>query len=150
MISFNDIDAAINMANKYRNRFKIVTLDGQVMNPGGSMTGGSVNKEAGILSRANELEKLTAKEKELQDKKLIIESELTEAQRQVDQVEFELNTARDQLRSAEDQVLRLQGQEKQHEILLQAIVDAIASAEREKDALSERDRSDRNKSDGFD
>ena len=39
-------------------RFKIVTLDGQVMNPGGSMTGGSVNKEAGILSRANELETL--------------------------------------------------------------------------------------------
>ncbi len=143
IVIVNDIDAAINMANKYRNRFKIVTLDGQVMNPGGSMTGGSVNKEAGILSRANELEKLTAKEKELQDKKLITEAELTEAQRQVDQVEFELNTARDQLRSAEDQVLRLQGQEKQHEILLQAIVDAIASATREKEALAERDRSDR-------
>ncbi len=143
IVIVHDIDAAINMANKYRNRFKIVTLDGQVMNPGGSMTGGSVNKEAGILSRANELEKLTAREKELQDKKLITEAELTEAQRQVDQVEFELNTARDQLRSAEDQVLRLQGQEKQHEILLQAIVDAIASATREKDALNERDRSDR-------
>ena len=143
IVIVNDIDAAINMANKYRNRFKIVTLDGQVMNPGGSMTGGSVNKEAGILSRANELEKLTAKEKELQDKKLITEAELTEAQRQVDQVEFELNTARDQLRSAEDQVLRLQGQEKQHEILLQAILDAIASATREKEALAERDRSDR-------
>ncbi len=143
IVIVNDIDAAINMANKYRNRFKIVTLDGQVMNPGGSMTGGSVNKEAGILSRANELEKLTAREKELQDKKLITEAELSEAQRQVDQVEFELNTARDQLRSAEDQVLRLQGQEKQHEILLQAIVDAIASATREKEALGERDRSDR-------
>jgi chromosome segregation protein len=143
IVIVHDIDAAINMANKYRNRFKIVTLDGQVMNPGGSMTGGSVNKEAGILSRANELEKLTAKEKELQDKKLITEAELSEAQRQVDKVEFELNTARDQLRSAEDQVLRLQGQEKQYEILLQAIVDAIASATREKDALAERDRSDR-------
>ena len=46
-----DMDAAINMSQKYRGRFKIVTLDGQVMNPGGSMTGGSVNKDAGILSR---------------------------------------------------------------------------------------------------
>ena len=54
----SDMDAAIAMAQKSRGRFKIVTLDGQVMNPGGSMTGGSVNKEAGILSRANELEKL--------------------------------------------------------------------------------------------
>ena len=138
-----DIDAAIAMANQYRSRFKIVTLDGQVMNPGGSMTGGSVNKDAGILSRANELEKLTAQEKELQDKKLEAEAELAEAQRLCDQVEFQLNTAKEQLREAEDQVLRLQGQEKQHEILLQAIVDAESSAQRERDALRQRDASDR-------
>ena len=143
IVIVQDIDAAINMANKYRNRFKIVTLDGQVMNPGGSMTGGSVNKEAGILSRANELEKLTAQEQDLQQKKMITEAELTEAQRSLDQVEFELNTARDQLREAEDACLRLQGQEKQHEILLRAILDAAASAQRECDALRERERGDR-------
>ena len=138
-----DMDAAINMSQKYRNRFKIVTLDGQVMNPGGSMTGGSVNKDAGILSRANELEKLTAQEKKLQQDKLVTEAELQEAQRQCDQVEFQMAAARDQLREAEDQVLRLQGQEKQYEILLNAIVEAEASAQREKDSLNERDRSDR-------
>ena len=138
-----DIDAAIAMANQYRSRFKIVTLDGQVMNPGGSMTGGSVNKDAGILSRANELEKLTAQEKDLQEKKTAAEAELAEAQRLADQVEFQLNTAKEQLREAEDQVLRLQGQEKQHEILLQAIVDAESSAQRERDALKQRDASDR-------
>ena len=70
-----DLDAAIAMAGKYHNRFKIVTLDGQVMNAGGSMTGGSVNKEAGILSRANELEKLSAQEKKLQDEKLKLEAD---------------------------------------------------------------------------
>ena len=142
IVIVSDIDAAIAMANKYRNRFKIVTLDGQVMNPGGSMTGGSVNKEAGILSRANELEKLTAQEKDLENQKLVTEAELSEDQRQVDQVEYELNTARDQLREAEDACLRLQGQEKQHEILLQAIVDAIGSAQRELDVLDQRSRSD--------
>ena len=143
IVIVQDIDAAISMANKYRNRFKIVTLDGQVMNPGGSMTGGSTNKEAGILSRANELEKLNEREKGLQQQKLITESELTEAQRALDQVEFELNTARDQLREAEDACLRLQGQEKQHEILLQAIEDAAASAQRELDALQSRQNADR-------
>ncbi|MBQ2928270.1 MAG: chromosome segregation protein SMC [Oscillospiraceae bacterium] len=138
-----DMDAAIHMSQKYRNRFKIVTLDGQVMNPGGSMTGGSINKDAGILSRANELEKLNAQEKKLQQDRLVLEAELQEAQRQADQVEFQMNTARDQLREAEDQVLRLQGQEKQYEILLQAILEAEGSAQREKDSLQERDRSDR-------
>ena len=138
-----DIDAAIAMANKYRSRFRIVTLDGQVMNPGGSMTGGSVNKEAGILSRANELEKLTAQEKDLNERKLICEADLREAQRQLDQVEFQLAAARDQLREAQDQVLRLQGIEKQHEIMLAAIEEAEESARRERDALAVRDQADR-------
>ena len=138
-----DMDAAINMSQKYRSRFKIVTLDGQVMNPGGSMTGGSVNKDAGILSRANELEKLTAQERKLQQDKQVTEAELQEAQRQCDQVDFQISAARDQLREAEDQVLRLQGQEKQYEILVNAIVEAEFSAQRERDSLNERDRSDR-------
>ena len=138
-----DIDAAISMANKYRNRFKIVTLDGQVMNPGGSMTGGSVNKEAGILSRANELEKLTKQEKALQQEKLVCEANLQKAQRQFDEVEFEINTAREQLREAEDQVLRTEGTVRQYEVLLEAIEGAAESAERERDALRQRDTSDR-------
>ena len=138
-----NIDTAIAMAKQYQNRFKIVTLDGQVMNTGGSMTGGSVNKEAGILSRANELEKLTAQEKELEEKVRVCEEDLQEAQRLVDQVDFEMNATKDQLREAEDQVLRLQGQEKQHEIMVQAITEALASARREKDALDAREKADR-------
>jgi chromosome segregation protein len=53
-----DIDCAIAVAKKYSNRFKIVTLDGQVMNAGGSMTGGSRSHNSGILSRANQIEKI--------------------------------------------------------------------------------------------
>ena len=137
-----DIDAAIMMADKYHNRFKIVTLDGQVMNPGGSMTGGSINKESGILSRANELEKLTAQEKELEQNMAVTDAELREAQRAADQVQFQLETAKEQLREAQDQVLRLQGQEKQYEIMLEAICDAIAAAKRERETLRERHSSD--------
>ena len=143
IVIVQDMDAGIAMANKYGHRFKIVTLDGQVLNAGGSMTGGSVNKDAGILSRANELEKLTAEEKRLQKKQLELEAQLQEAQRAADQVEFQITAAGDQLREAEDQVLRMQGQEKQHEILLSAIEDAMESAQRELDSLDARNRNDR-------
>ena len=143
IVIVQDMDAGIAMANQYGHRFKIVTLDGQVLNAGGSMTGGSVNKDAGILSRANELEKLTAEEKRLQAKQLELEAELQEAQRAADQVEFQITAAGDQLREAEDQVLRMQGQEKQHEILLGAIEDAMESAQRELDSLDARNRNDR-------
>ena len=137
-----DLDAAIAMARQFKNRFRIVTLDGQVMNSGGSMTGGSVNRDAGILSRANELEKLVAQEKQLQSQRQEEEGKLQELQRQLDQVDFQMHTAQDSLREAQDQVLRLQGQEKQYEVLYNAILEAEQSAGRERKTLQERDRSD--------
>ena len=138
-----NIDDAIAMSRQYNNRFRIVTLDGQVKNVGGSVTGGAVNKESGILSRANEIEKLTAQEKKLTDKKNLLEADLTEAQRSVDQVQFQMTAAADQLRDAEDSVLRLQGQQKQHEIWLTAISDAAGSAKAELEGLNARQNADR-------
>ena len=41
-----DLDCGVTMARRYQNRFRIVTLDGQVINRGGSMTGGSVSRSA--------------------------------------------------------------------------------------------------------
>ncbi len=143
IVIVQDIDSAIAMAKQYGNRFKIVTLDGQVMNPGGSMTGGSVNKEAGILSRANELDKLTAQEGELTEKLEKLETEFQEARRAADQVEFQLNTAKEQLLEAEKQVLTQEGYVRQHETWLQALCDAKEAATRELESLQKRSGSDR-------
>ncbi|MDR1001880.1 MAG: chromosome segregation protein SMC [Oscillospiraceae bacterium] len=53
-----DINSAIAIAKRYKYQFKVVTLDGQVINAGGSMTGGSMAKNSGILSRKHEIERL--------------------------------------------------------------------------------------------
>ena len=143
IVVVEDIDSAIAMAKSYGNRFKIVTLDGQVVNPGGSMTGGSVNKEAGILSRANELEKLTAQEKDLTEKLQALETQFQEARRAADQVEFQLTAAKEQLQEAEKQVLTAEGLTRQHEIWLQAIRDAEETANKERESLEKRSASDR-------
>ena len=49
---------AIAISKRYDHRYRIVTLDGQLVNAGGSLTGGSAAKGSGILSRANELKRL--------------------------------------------------------------------------------------------
>ena len=51
---------AIAISKRYDHRYRIVTLDGQLVNAGGSLTGGSAAKGSGILSRANELKRLRA------------------------------------------------------------------------------------------
>lgn len=63
-----DMDAARRTAKKYRYRFRIVTLDGQVVNAGGSMTGGSMRKKDNTyFGCKSEIKKLAAKEKALHE-----------------------------------------------------------------------------------
>ena len=53
-----DIDAAVTIAKKIFYKFRVVTLDGQLVNAGGSMTGGSASKSTGLLSRREEIRSL--------------------------------------------------------------------------------------------
>ncbi len=100
-----DMDKAIAIARKYGYRFRIVTLDGQVLNPGGSMTGGSVSRSAGILSRANELERLGTQIDALRQDLAAAAATLATATREVTAADYEMETAQAQKRTHEDAIL---------------------------------------------
>ena len=50
-IIIDNIDNAIKFAKENNHKFKVVTLDGEILNPGGSLTGGSLRVSGNILSR---------------------------------------------------------------------------------------------------
>ncbi|MCR5842875.1 MAG: hypothetical protein K6G66_02845, partial [Oscillospiraceae bacterium] len=82
---------AIRMSKNNQNRLRIVTLDGQLISPGGAMTGGSSVRGSGILSRANELEKLRKqREKMRQDEKRSAQ-ELERAKTDLASVRYQLD-----------------------------------------------------------
>ena len=137
-----DIDAAIVIADRYGHRFRLVTLDGQVLNAGGAMTGGSVSRSAGILSRANELERLRTQQQQTQERLEKLRSELAEAERRAAEVTYELGVEETRLRTAQDETLRLEGEWKQFSVLADAITDAIGGSQRELDSLEQRRRED--------
>ncbi len=62
----DNIDNAVDMAKNNSYKFKIVTLDGQLINAGGSITGGSFNKNQSLLGRSKEIERLSEETKKLQ------------------------------------------------------------------------------------
>ena len=64
-IVVNDINDAVTLAKKINYKYKFVTLDGQVVNAGGSLTGGSLSKSAGMINRANKINELKNKVSEL-------------------------------------------------------------------------------------
>ena len=103
-----DMDKAIAMARKYNYRFKIVTLDGQVLNPGGSMTGGSASRSAGILSRANELERLAQQRTGVAQQLADAARAMEEAKREATAAAYEMETAQAQQRRHEDDILKLE------------------------------------------
>lgn len=100
-----DLDQGMAMARQYGHRFRIVTLDGQVLHAGGSMTGGSASRSAGILSRANELERLKRQLDVLTQQGTQLQGQMDQAQRELTAAQYELDAASGQLRQAEDGVL---------------------------------------------
>ncbi len=68
IIVASDIDSAIAIAKKNSYRFRVVTLDGQIINAGGSLTGGSQVKGSSIISRAGEIKTLKREYDELQSR----------------------------------------------------------------------------------
>lgn len=133
-----DLDAAVSMARTFDNRFRIVTLDGQVIHPGGAMTGGSASQSAGILSRANELERLRTQYDQLQMERERLQTELRAVTRETESLQYEQNTAAEELRLAEDDLLRLHGEARHYTGMLETIEAGIAANALEQQAAASR------------
>ena len=133
-----DLDCGIAMARKYRNAFRIVTLDGQVINRGGSMTGGSTSRSAGVLSRAAELERLNGRASEMHRKLEEAKAAEEASRRELDAAQYELTTAETQRRAAEDEVLRLQGVKNQFDMLLSNLRESVENLAGEIEAIDGR------------
>jgi chromosome segregation protein len=69
VIVTKDLKGANDLARLCNYRFRLVTLDGDVVNPGGSMTGGAVKQKSNsLLSRSRELEDVSQKLSEMEEK----------------------------------------------------------------------------------
>lgn len=135
VVVVDDMDCAIGIAKKYNNRFKIVTLDGQVMNPGGSMSGGSAAKGAGILSRANTIEELNTQAKKLSEEAEEIAAEFKVALEEANHAAARLQAAEAEFQTAKEDVIRAEGEDK-------LIKDKIASLKNQLSLLaSEKENS---------
>ena len=107
-----DLNCATTIAKKYSYRFKIVTLDGQVVNAGGSLTGGSLNRNTGLLSRANEIETLKKQTAVLEQKSKDAENRSIEISREYSAFEAQLLGSRADLSNLRQDLVRLEAEKK--------------------------------------
>ena len=133
-----DLDCGIALARRYRNAFRIVTLDGQVINRGGSMTGGSTSRSVGVLSRAAELEQLRGRAETMRRELETAKAAEEYANRELAASQYELETAEAQRRQAEDTVVRLEGTKNHLTLLLQSLRDNQENLAGELESLDAR------------
>ncbi len=105
-----DIDVASVIAKKYGYRFKIVTLDGQIINAGGSFTGGSVKNDAGIISRKQELTDLSEVIEKLSLKINDETEQLKPLQAEVNKMAFEMEGFAQILAECAPKIARLEAE----------------------------------------
>ncbi len=106
----DDLNSAASIAKKYFYKFKVVTLDGQVVNAGGSLTGGSLNRNTGLLSRASEIKQLKAQTENLLKLAKSAETQSEEISREFSAIEAELLGVRADLSNKQQDFVRLQAE----------------------------------------
>jgi chromosome segregation protein len=103
----NDMDEAITISRKYGYSFRIVTLDGEILNPGGSITGGSrPSKTSSLLSRSRLIRELEKRAETLRKRSEQLEDECVEKASGLRQMEENINQLRKDYQDQELIVLK--------------------------------------------
>ena len=101
-----DIDSAAAIAKKYGYRVKVVSLDGQVVNPGGSLTGGSLVKSAGLLSRSGDIKSLENDIIKLTEKANVTEKAFNQAKEAAAAVRADITAENAKITTANEDKIR--------------------------------------------
>ena len=133
-----DIDAAVSAARKYGYRFKIVTLDGQVVNAGGSLTGGSLARNAGLLGRSEEIKRLKAEAETLKKTSEERTKALADAQAELDKTVAEMTAVQAEITTCTEDLIRIEGEERRVSGALEESGRTLRELEAETSAAAER------------
>lgn len=133
-----DLDSAAAIGKRFSYKFRIVTLDGQVVNTGGSMTGGSFNRSAGLLSRRGEIEQLHRQAAAIQQKAEACMEEVRQAKAALAARQAETEAVRSELATANEDKIRVLAACKHNEQQLADGKEALALLIKEQQEAAER------------
>lgn len=105
-----NIDLASVIAKKFGYKFKIVTLDGQIVNAGGSYTGGSISKSTGILSRKNEIDQIQKDKEELSQKLKDLEKQVEMISQETAKYSADIDGLKEQLGGFNNDCVRFESE----------------------------------------
>lgn len=125
-----DLDAAVAMARKNQYKFRVVTLDGQLVNAGGSMTGGSRGKAPGFLSRRADIAKLTQEAKELLTQMAAVKEQAAGVEQEIAGQKGKAYGLQNELTTVREDRIRCEGEQKRLSQLIEQETEELAQMQR--------------------
>lgn len=138
IVIVRDLDCATAVAKRGSYRFRVVTLDGQVVNAGGSMTGGYAARNAGILSRSGEIDALKAQAAEYEEQIAQLDVELKALQEELSAADAKLSGIQGELLTAQEDKIRAESEHRRIKLAHEDAVRVKEQSAREYDQLTAR------------
>jgi len=100
VVIVEDLDSAIKIARNHNYGFRIVTLDGDILNTSGSLTGGSIeNRGVSLLGRNSEIESLSAEITRIKNEELVLEKQINEIISNINAITGEISSVETELKN---------------------------------------------------
>ncbi|MFO7818774.1 MAG: chromosome segregation protein SMC, partial [Halanaerobacter sp.] len=152
IIVAQDMDAAVQISKAANKRVKVVTLEGEIVRPGGSMTGGSRNQNSNLLGRSREIEELSSEVEDLNEElKEIketgfakrerleeIQEEIEELDEEVRKLDLEQTSLHKDYQQSKDEVERLEAEIKKKEEKITDLLEEKAELEESRVEIKEK------------
>jgi len=136
VVVVDNLDNGIRMARKFGYTFRIVTLEGDLLNTGGSMSGGSIdNRGTGILSRSREISELDSELKKLKDEEVAAANDIRQIVEVISQIDSEISSVQSDIKNNELVKIRDESQLAQADENMNRLTARIEMLRQEKEQL---------------
>ncbi|MDR0943818.1 MAG: chromosome segregation protein SMC [Ruminococcus sp.] len=141
---FDDLDSATTAAKAKGYSFKAVTLDGQVINAGGSFTGGSTGRQGGLLSRKTEIERLTHEREKITATLEECKTRSKTLSEEANKMLFDIEGMKEKLVTVGGDIIRFESEEKRVSSLLSKLDEDEAAVKKTISGLSGKKKATEN------
>ncbi len=134
-IVIDNIDEGIKFARETNHKYKIVTLEGDILNPGGSLTGGALKSSGNILSRKRLISELNDKIKSKKEENIQIEKQLITIEKDITNYISSIKTKEEDIKDIEKDIIFSNSSQSRYSEEVKTYLSNISKLQTEKENL---------------
>ncbi len=137
-VVMDQMDSAIQVSRKYKNTFRIVTLEGELFHAGGSISGGSMNRHASLMGREKEIRQLEEDAKVLEQEQARLTESASKLEKEQENIEFAILKSGDILRENKEIMIVIEQDMAHNQALIQDISTGKARLLEERNEIEDK------------